>query len=147
MTAKRVALVPAGVVVVYLAPAGWRGVLLLRESTSVAITLGSALLVLPLVGAWVLWRELRFGIRAQEMARRLAADGGLPVDDLPRRHAGRPGRTFADAAFARYRTAVDAAERTGLAVLQHLKPVNVTEMLRVCGEQGRFLVQRQTCDQ
>ena len=43
------------------------------------------------------------------MVRQLEAEGGLPVDDVPRRASGRYERDAADAAFPAYRAAVEAA--------------------------------------
>lgn len=109
MTARRTALVLAGVLVVYLVLVGWRGVLLVRTGDPVAVALGLAVLVLPVVAAVVVVRELRFGGATQRMARELEADGGLPVDDLPRRPSGRVVREAADATFAGRRAEVEAA--------------------------------------
>jgi cytochrome c-type biogenesis protein CcmH/NrfG len=55
---------------------------------------------LPLLGLLLVWREIEFGRRAAVLARALEEEGGLPVDDLPRRPSGRVDRTAADAAFA-----------------------------------------------
>ncbi|HEY9378431.1 MAG TPA: hypothetical protein VIQ02_15235, partial [Jiangellaceae bacterium] len=85
MNTRRVALALAALVAVYLALVGWRGVLLVGRGTPTAVLLGLAVIVLPVVGAWALWREIRFGLESQQMARQLEAEGGLPVDDLPRR--------------------------------------------------------------
>jgi len=109
VTARRTALVLAGVLVVYLVLVGWRGVLLVRTGDPVAVALGLAVLVLPVVAAVVVARELRFGVATQRMARELEADGGLPVDDLPRRPSGRVVREAADATFAGRRAEVEAA--------------------------------------
>ena len=52
--------------------------------------LGLAVLVFPLLGAYLVWRELQFGAAYRALARELEAAGELPVDDLPRRPSGRP---------------------------------------------------------
>ena len=109
MTARRTAFLLVGVLAVYLVIVGWRGVLLVRTGDPVAVALGLAVLVLPVVAAVVVVRELRFGGATQRMARELEADGGLPVDDLPRRPSGRMVREAADATFARRRAEVEAA--------------------------------------
>ena len=109
MTARRVALALGALIAAYLVLVGWRGVLLIDEGTPTTVLLGLAVIVLPVVGAWVLWREIQFGIESQQMARELQAEGGLPVDDLPRRPSGRPERLAADAAFEQRRAAVEAA--------------------------------------
>jgi cytochrome c-type biogenesis protein CcmH/NrfG len=91
----------------YLVLVAQRAVLFVLSGEPVAIALGIALGVLPILGAWALLRELRFGLRSQQLADRLAAEGALPVDDLPKRASGRPERDAADAEFPRYRTAVE----------------------------------------
>lgn len=71
--------------------------------------LGIAVLVIPLLGAYLVWRELQFGRQTEVLARELEASGGLPVDDLPRRPSGRIDRAAADEAFRRYRAEAEAA--------------------------------------
>jgi cytochrome c-type biogenesis protein CcmH/NrfG len=109
VTARRVALALGALVAVYLVLVGWRGLLLIGEGTPTTVLLGLAVIVLPVVGAWVLWREVQFGLESQQMAQQLEREGGLPVDDLPRRPSGRPDRAAADAAFEGRRAAVEAA--------------------------------------
>lgn len=109
MSVRRAALALGALVAVYLALVGWRGILLVGERTVPTVLLGLAVIALPVVGAWALWREVRFGLESQQMARELELDGGLPVDDLPRRPSGRPDRAAADAAFERRRSAAEAA--------------------------------------
>ena len=109
MTAKRVVAVLVVVFVVYAGLVGWRGVLLVAEGGTVPVLLGLAVIVFPLVGLYVVWRELRFGLATQTLARELEAAGELPVDDLPRRPSGRPQRAAADAAFEVRKSAVEAA--------------------------------------
>jgi hypothetical protein len=109
VTARRAAIALVALVAVYLVLVGWRGVLLVAEGTPAAVVLGLAVIALPLVGTWALWREVRFGLESQQMARELEAEGALPVDDLPRRPSGRPERTAADIAFDQRRAAAEAA--------------------------------------
>lgn len=109
MTAKRAAVVVAVVFVAYAVLLGWRGVLLIGTGDPVAVGLGSAVLVIPLVGLYLVWRELQFGRRTEALAHELGAAGGLPVDDLPRRPSGRIDRAAADAAFVQYKEEAEAA--------------------------------------
>jgi cytochrome c-type biogenesis protein CcmH/NrfG len=109
VTGRRAALALGVLVAVYLGLVGWRGVRLLGEGTPTTAVLGLAIIVLPVVGAWAIWREIRFGLESQQMARQLEREGGLPVDDLPRRPSGRPDRAAADAAFERRRIAAETA--------------------------------------
>ncbi|GAB3820271.1 hypothetical protein [Kribbella italica] len=109
MTAKRVVVVIAVVFVAYAVLLGWRGVLLIGTGDPIAVGLGIAVLVIPLVGLYLVWRELQFGRRTEALAQELDLEGGLPVDDLPRRPSGRIERSAADAAFAQYQSEVEAA--------------------------------------
>lgn len=94
---------------VYLLLVGWRAVLFVQSGDPVGILIGVALIVLPVIGAWALVREILFGLRCERLVTQLAAEGALPVDDLPTRPSGRPYREAADAAFPEFRDAVDAA--------------------------------------
>jgi hypothetical protein len=109
MSAKRTAIVLAVVFVAYAVLLGWRGVLLIGTGDPVAIVLGLAVLVIPLLGAYLVWRELQFGRQTEVLARELEASGGLPVDDLPRRPSGRIDRAAADEAFGKYKAEAEAA--------------------------------------
>jgi hypothetical protein len=109
MTARRIAYALAAVLALYLGAVAWRGWLLVRDGRPLTVLLGAGVLVLPLIGAWVVWRELAFGRAAGRLATDLAALGELPVDDLERTPGGRIDRPAADAAFARRRREVEAA--------------------------------------
>jgi hypothetical protein len=109
MSAKRTAIVLAVVFGAYAVLLGWRGVLLIGTGDPVAVGLGIAVLVIPLLGAYLVWRELQFGRQTEVLARELEASGGLPVDDLPRRPSGRIDRAAADEAFGRYKAEAEAA--------------------------------------
>jgi uncharacterized membrane protein YccC len=109
MTAKRTAILLAAIFVAYAVLLGWRGVLLIGTGDAVAIGLGIAVLVIPLLGVYLVWREFQFGRRTEALARELEAAGGLPVDDLPRRPSGRIDRAAADAAFGKYKAEAEAA--------------------------------------
>ena len=87
------------VLAVYLALGLNRGVVLLRTGDAVLIALGVGMFVLPVLGAWLVWLEIKFGRASERLANELAAEGGLPVDDLPRRPSGRVVREAADERF------------------------------------------------
>ncbi len=108
MTARRVAFVLAAATVAYLAFALWRAWLFVDSGDPIAIGLGVSIVAIPLIGVWLLWRELRFGFGMQAMGRMLADEGGLPVDDLPKAPSGRPVRNAADARFTERRAEVEA---------------------------------------
>lgn len=109
LSPKRAVVVIAVVFIAYAALLGWRGVLLIGTGDPVAIGLGAAVLVIPIVGVYLVWRELQFGRQTEALARELAESGGLPVDDLPRRPSGRIDRAAADAAFTKYKQEAEAA--------------------------------------
>jgi cytochrome c-type biogenesis protein CcmH/NrfG len=87
---------------------GAKGVALLASGSWVGVLLGIAILLVPLIGGWLVWRELQFGRRSAQLAGVLDAEGGLPVDDLPRRPSGRVDRTAADALFEARRAEAEA---------------------------------------
>jgi cytochrome c-type biogenesis protein CcmH/NrfG len=93
---------------VYAVLLGQRGVLLVREGTWVTVPLGLAVLVLPLLCGWFLWRSTRFVLRAHRLARELEAEGGLPAEEPARTPSGRVDRAAADELFARRRAEAEA---------------------------------------
>ena len=103
------AVLAVAAVVAYAGLVGWRGVLLVADGRPVAVAFGLALLVFPVVGVAAVLAELRFGLRSARLADRLAAEGGLPEDVLPRRPSGRVVRAAADADFDRWQAEATAA--------------------------------------
>ncbi|WP_421083443.1 hypothetical protein [Rothia nasimurium] len=91
----------------YLALTAQRGVLIMQEAGLVGMVLGLALIVLPILGAWAMIREIIFGSRTQALGSELAATGELPEDNLPRSASGRIDRAAADAQFAAYAQAAE----------------------------------------
>lgn len=108
MTGRVAAIVMAVLLAIYLVVVGQRAVLLIGTGSAVGIAMGLALLVLPIIGAWLLGRELMFGIHSQALMRILERENDLPEDDLPRRPSGRPIRAAADARFPLAKARVDA---------------------------------------
>ena len=96
------------VVLAYSVMLGAKGIALLHSGSVVGVLLGLAILAMPLLGVTLLARELEFGRRCAALADALAAEGGLPVDDLPRRPSGRVDRAAADAQFDRMRAEAEA---------------------------------------
>jgi cytochrome c-type biogenesis protein CcmH/NrfG len=108
MTARIGVAVMAVLLVGYIVLVAQRAWLLLASGEPIAVAMGLALIVLPLIAAWALGRELWFGIRAESLARRLERDGGLPVDSVGVRPSGRIVREDGDAVFPSYRADVEA---------------------------------------
>ena len=93
----------------YLFLAGARGVALITSGQIVAVALGIAVLVVPFIGAWVVWREVSFGYAMQQMGRQLQEERDLPVDDFERMPSGRIVQADAERFFAAERERVEAA--------------------------------------
>jgi cytochrome c-type biogenesis protein CcmH/NrfG len=101
--------VMSALLVLYFVFAGVRAVALLVSGTPLAVAMGAALIVLPLIGVWALGRELLFGVRSTALVDELDAENRLP-DDLGEATAtGRADRASADAVFARYREEAEAS--------------------------------------
>ncbi|NLP83667.1 hypothetical protein HF576_07400 [Microbacterium sp. CFH 90308] len=108
MSARIGVAVMAVLLALYIALVGQRAWLLLVSGDPVGIGLGIALLVLPIIAVWALVRELWFGIRAQQLGRRLEAEGALPQDEVTLLPSGRVARADGDAVFPAYRADVES---------------------------------------
>jgi hypothetical protein len=109
MKTRTVALLLTAALAVYFVMLGGKGVLLIRTGDPVGIGLGIGVLILPLIGTWIAWTNLRFGLTTERMARQLADEGGLPdTSTLPRRPSGRVDRDAADVWFEERRVEVEA---------------------------------------
>jgi hypothetical protein len=107
VSTRTLAWILAAAVGVYLVFVGLRSWALIASGDPVPMVLGVSVVVIPLIGAWVLWRELAFGLHTQRLGRELGAEGGLPRDDLPRTPSGRVDRAAADRRFADYQAEVE----------------------------------------
>ncbi|RKT33800.1 hypothetical protein DEU34_2405 [Microbacterium sp. AG1240] len=107
MTARIGVAVMAVLLLLYIGLVGQRAWVLLSSGEGVGIGLGVALVVLPVVAIWGLGRELWFGVRAEQLGKRLAADNALPAEELEVRPSGRVVRDDADAVFPAYREEVE----------------------------------------
>jgi hypothetical protein len=106
-TAKRIVWVLVAALAAYFILIGQRGITLLRDPQVVLKVLGIAVLALPLVGAWVVIAELRFGVATQILAERMNAEGVEPEPELPTTASGRYDREAADALFAERKAEVE----------------------------------------
>ncbi|TBN56451.1 hypothetical protein EYE40_03020 [Glaciihabitans arcticus] len=102
-------IVMAALLALYLVAVIQYAITLMSTGEVVGVVMGIALLVLPLIGAWLLVRELLFVLHAQKLLAQLGAEGALPVDDLPRMPSGRADPVAADAQFPIYKSAVEDA--------------------------------------
>jgi membrane protein implicated in regulation of membrane protease activity len=112
------ALVMAALLVLYLVFTFQYALVLIGSGVALGVALGYALAVLPVVGAVVLGAELLFVWRGERLIKKLGAEGGLPVDDLPRLPSGRTDPVAADREFPHYRDEVEAAPESWRAWLR-----------------------------
>ena len=91
----------------YLVYTADRGVSLLLSGSVVGVVLGLGMILLPVLGAWALVREILFGTRIQMMAQQLSDSGDLAEDNLPRTPSGKVDREAAAAEFESFAAAVE----------------------------------------
>lgn len=96
------------VLILYFVAAGARAVALITTGTLLTVTMGVAMLVLPLIGAWALGRELFFGWAATRLVDRLDAMGRVPEEDIEVHASGRPVKEAAQAVFNKYQLDVES---------------------------------------
>lgn len=87
------------VLLLYVAIVWQRAMALVGSGRGVAVALGTAILVIPLLTLWFLVREVAQALAVDRLTRRLAAEGALEVDDLPRSPGGRIDRAVARERF------------------------------------------------
>jgi tetratricopeptide (TPR) repeat protein len=88
--------------VIYVVLLGQKAVLLILDDNWVAKAMGLALLVLPIVAAWAILTEVKFGIAAE----RLAKTNSLPELQLELRPSGRATKESAQVEFDRIKALV-----------------------------------------
>ncbi|WP_016933649.1 hypothetical protein [Rhodococcus sp. R1101] len=98
-------LVPIAFIVValgfYFVLLGSTGLKLIRSGEFAGVGLGIGILILPVVGAWIVYATIRAGLQHQHLAQRIHDEGlELDIDDLPRMPSGRIERDAADELFA-----------------------------------------------
>lgn len=103
--------VMAVVFVLYIWLLGGRSIALIRTGIDtevpVAVIMGAAMIVFPLLGFWALGRELWFGWRGDRLAKQLGEEGLLPDEEVALRPSGGVVRADADALFPAYQRAVE----------------------------------------
>ncbi len=111
MKARTVVWVLLAVLAIYLVIVGSRGVFLLGQPEPVLKVLGSAILTLPLLAAWLVWREVRFGLTVQQLGEQMAADGAPEPTAAQRTPGGRVDRAAADRVFETVKDEVEASPK------------------------------------
>ena len=71
MRARAVAFVLTAVLIFYFIVLGDRALLLIQDGRIDFVLLGIGVLILPIVGAWTVWREIALGFAAQKMGEEL----------------------------------------------------------------------------
>lgn len=101
------ALVMSALLVVYVILLANTGFTLLLTGILLAQIMGTLILAFPLVGLWVIFVELKFGLAAQKLVERVEAEGAWPDLEIETRPSGRAVRASADAAFAKFSAAAE----------------------------------------
>ncbi|MEY4558301.1 MAG: hypothetical protein RL024_459 [Actinomycetota bacterium] len=92
----------AALAVIYVVLLGQKAILLLLDASLVAKAMGVALLVLPLVAAWAILTEIKFGVDAE----RLARTNTQPQLEFEIRPSGKPTKESAQQEFERIKALV-----------------------------------------
>jgi len=109
-SAKLGAVVMAALVLMYVALLGQKGYLFLLESNPVAKVIGGSILVIPVVGAWAIYRELRFGLAIEKLGKLLENEGNWPRFRFGVLPSGRANKAEALQEFQEYKDAALADE-------------------------------------
>lgn len=104
---KTFAAMTCALLTLYLTHIAQQGFVMLASGSVAGIVLGAGMILLPILGAWALVREVLFGARIQRMARELAASNELVEDNLPRTPSGHVDREAAAAEFESFAEAVE----------------------------------------
>ncbi len=102
------AVVMSLLLLVYLGFALVYASVLLQDDALIVNAMGVALFVLPVLGAWGLVAEWRFGVASSRLREQLEQRGLAP--EFPRTLAGRALREEATEMFPQFQTEVEAAE-------------------------------------
>jgi cytochrome c-type biogenesis protein CcmH/NrfG len=102
------AVATCAILALYFSLVAGRALIFIETGDPVAIGLGAALLVLPVVGVWWLVKEWRLGSVVQRMADTLQAQDRLPIIEPGARPSGRLDEDEAMRLFTETRGEVDA---------------------------------------
>ncbi len=108
MTSRIGVAVMAAALVLYIFLVGGRAFVMIGTGEPVAIAMGVALLVLPLVGLWALVREVQFGLAASRLGGTLDAEGGMPDAPAQLTPSGRLLAADVEPMITRYTAEADA---------------------------------------
>ncbi len=106
--AKLGAVVMTALTMTYVFLLADKGLVLLQQESPVAKVMGALVLFLPVLAIWMIIRELRFGLKVEDMAQQLERDGGWPELNYETRPSGRPTKESAAAIFEKIRSQTEA---------------------------------------
>ena len=92
MTSRIGVAVMAVCLALYIVVVGQRAVVMMTTGEPIALVIGAALIVMPIIGVWALYREIRFGFAADRLGRTLDAEGGMPQAEGELTASGRIAR-------------------------------------------------------
>lgn len=118
MAKKIGVVVMSALLLLYIVAVGQLAIALLRSGDAIAMVMGVALAVLPLLGAWGLVAEIIFGVRSERLMKLLEQQGAMPAETVPVSTSGRPEREAADAVFPKYKAEVEDAPESWQAWLR-----------------------------
>jgi len=87
----------------------WRGWYLLSSGDPALVVFGAAIVVIPILGAWLIYREIAFGFAMQRMGKAMSESGDLPAESVQRMPSGRLPIEEADRRFAQAQADVEAS--------------------------------------
>lgn len=106
--AKVGAFATAAITLVYVGLLGQHGWLLITSGDPIQITFGALILVFPAFALFSIYREFRFGMQIEKLAKRLETEGAWPEFNFVLRPSGRPTRESAQLEFENYRVKTEA---------------------------------------
>lgn len=84
------------------------GISLLNSHKPVGQVMGALILFFPILGAWAIFTELKFGLAAEKLCERVEREGSWPNLGIEYRPSGRADKSSADAAFGVWKEAAVA---------------------------------------
>jgi hypothetical protein len=106
--AKLGAIGMAALVVMYVVLLGQQGYLFLMQDDPTGKVMGFFILVLPAFGIWGIFRELKFGLNIEKLAKTLEDENGWPSFEFSIRPSGRAVKSEALLEFEKFRVAAEA---------------------------------------
>ncbi len=106
--AKLGAFATTGLVLVYVAILGQHGLLLVSSGDPLQIVFGALILVFPVIAIFSIYREFKFGIAVEKLAKSLETKNEWPMFSFELRPSGRPTKESARLEFERVRKLTEA---------------------------------------